>query len=84
MSTTDRLEAFAVAAALTRAELEHDTEAWDVVLDGADLAAVCRSLARVTVAVLRSASGDCDRCTAEFVSVWQSDIRRGLAAITEE
>jgi hypothetical protein len=84
MSAADRLEAFAVAAALTRAEFEHDAEGRDVVMDGADHEAVCLVLARVTAGVFRAAACGNDRRAGEFINIWQDEVRRALAAIAEQ
>jgi hypothetical protein len=84
MTATDRAEAFAIGAALVRSLQDHDDEARRIIMDGADLEAVCQALARVTAAVLRVAAGGDDCRASAFIDVWQDEARQALAAITED
>jgi hypothetical protein len=83
VSAADRIEAAAVAAALVRAELEHDGEARATVLDGADHQAVAKELARVMTAVLRTIHRS-DHFAGQVVDIWQEEIRNDLASLAEE
>lgn len=83
MSAAGRIEAAAIAAALVRAELEHDDEGQAAVLAGTDVEAVAKELARVMAAVLRTIHRS-DDFAGQVVDIWQEEIRIDLAATTEE
>jgi hypothetical protein len=84
MSTTDRLEAFAIGAALVRSVQDHDGEGGRVIMAGADHEAVAKALAKIMTGVFRAAAGGSDHQASLFVDAMQDEIRRALAAITEE
>jgi hypothetical protein len=84
VSATDRLEAYAIGAALVRSVQDHDDEGGRVVMTDADHEAVAQALARIMAGVFRAAAGGSDDRASLFVDIWQDEIRRALAAITEE